>query len=149
MEAGHRCAIPTCRNVPVELAHIDPWAKVKEHRFENMITLCPTCHTRYDAGQMDRLSMLGYKANLSVIGSRYSQLEQRVLEYFAANPTATFIQLSHSDAFHISYLIKDGILGEAPSGGIYMNGVPSGPARYPLTEDGAVFVQEWAASRPI
>ena len=48
IEAGHRCAIHTCRQVPVEIAHIDPWSRCREHRFENLIALCPTCHTRID-----------------------------------------------------------------------------------------------------
>jgi len=41
LEAGHRCAIPTCRQTPVEIVHIDPWAKVREHKFENLIALWP------------------------------------------------------------------------------------------------------------
>ncbi|WP_165959796.1 HNH endonuclease signature motif containing protein [Nonomuraea longispora] len=64
IEAGHRCAIPTCRATPVEIAHIDPWAKVLEHRPENLIALCPTCHTRYDRHEIDRQSMLAYKRQL-------------------------------------------------------------------------------------
>ncbi|WP_132301905.1 HNH endonuclease signature motif containing protein [Kribbella sp. VKM Ac-2568] len=41
VEAGHRCAIPTCRATPTEICHIEPWAKAKAHRFENLIALCP------------------------------------------------------------------------------------------------------------
>ncbi|HKQ08164.1 MAG TPA: HNH endonuclease signature motif containing protein [Blastocatellia bacterium] len=67
VEAGHRCAIPTCRQIPVEIAHIVPWARVKAHTFDNLIALCPTCHTRYDNGEIDRRAMLQYKANLSVL----------------------------------------------------------------------------------
>jgi HNH endonuclease len=48
MEAGYMCAIPACQRRPVEIAHIDPWSRVKEHKFENLIALCPTCHTLYD-----------------------------------------------------------------------------------------------------
>lgn len=59
MEVGHRCAIPTCRTVPVELALTVPYADVKKHTFENLIALCPTCHTRCDRGDIDRLSMHG------------------------------------------------------------------------------------------
>jgi 5-methylcytosine-specific restriction endonuclease McrA len=44
--------------VPVEIAHIVPWEKVKEHTFDNLIVLCPTCHTRFDKGEIDRKSML-------------------------------------------------------------------------------------------
>jgi hypothetical protein len=66
VEAGHRCAIPTCRSSPVEIAHIEPWAAVREHAFENLIALCPTCHTRYDRGDIDRPSMRLYKRQLQV-----------------------------------------------------------------------------------
>src|SRR5882724_3643380 len=81
MEAGHRCAIPTCRSTPMEIAHIVPWATVKQHRFENLIALCPTCHARYDSGQIDQKSMKGYKANLGLAASRYSDTERRILVY--------------------------------------------------------------------
>ncbi|AWN30616.1 hypothetical protein DKG71_34970 [Streptomyces sp. NEAU-S7GS2] len=65
VEAGHRCAIPVCRVPVIEIAHIRPWAQVRRHEFENLIALCPTCHTLFDRGHIDRVSMLKYKANLS------------------------------------------------------------------------------------
>jgi Deacetylase PdaC/HNH endonuclease/Protein of unknown function (DUF3298) len=64
VEAGHRCAIHTCRYPDVDVHHIEPWAKVREHRFENMIALCSNCHRRADAGEIDRKSLLIYKARL-------------------------------------------------------------------------------------
>src|SRR5437588_11597928 len=79
IESGHRCAIPTCRQVPVELAHIIPWEKCKAHKFDNLIALCPTCHTRYDKREIDRKSMQTYKLNLLLVNSRYGDLEQRVI----------------------------------------------------------------------
>jgi hypothetical protein len=51
---------------------------VKRHDFENLIALCPTCHTRYDKREIDRKSMLLYKAQLA-IGLNYdNELRQRV-----------------------------------------------------------------------
>ena len=41
VEADHRCAIPTCRQTPVEIHHIVPLARVHEHTFDNLIALCP------------------------------------------------------------------------------------------------------------
>ena len=38
-EAGHRCAIPTCRATTTEIAHITPWAKTRDNSFENLIAL--------------------------------------------------------------------------------------------------------------
>ncbi|MCX2181062.1 HNH endonuclease [Streptomyces sp. SKN60] len=61
VEAGHRCAIPTCRATPLEIAHIVPWARVRRHEFHNMIVLCPNCHTRFDRGDIDRQAMFRYK----------------------------------------------------------------------------------------
>ncbi|MFF0556505.1 HNH endonuclease [Streptomyces sp. NPDC004266] len=67
IEAGHRCAIPTCKSTPVEIAHIIPWAKVQKHEFKNLIALCPTCHTRFDDphSPIDRKAMRQYKADLN------------------------------------------------------------------------------------
>jgi hypothetical protein len=83
VECGHRCAIPTCRQHPIEIAHIVPWATVRKHGFNNLVALCPTCHARYDKGEIDRKSMFQYKQALSVLNSRYGDLERRVLEQLA------------------------------------------------------------------
>ncbi len=34
----------------IEYHHIIPFAQVQEHRFENLVALCPTCHQRADEG---------------------------------------------------------------------------------------------------
>ena len=86
VEAGHRCAIPSCRQTPVELAHIISWAKCRKHEFENLIALCPTCHTRFDRGDIDKKSIEMYKQSLSVLNSRYGDYEQRILQYFIDTP---------------------------------------------------------------
>ncbi|WP_425484925.1 HNH endonuclease [Amycolatopsis anabasis] len=41
VEAGHWCAIPTCRQYPVDVDHIVDWVKVRRHEFDNLIALCP------------------------------------------------------------------------------------------------------------
>ncbi|WP_426505410.1 HNH endonuclease signature motif containing protein [Dactylosporangium sp. McL0621] len=83
METGLRCAIPFCRQHPIEIAHIVPWAEVREHRYENLIALCANCHTRFDRGEIDRKMMKQYKANLGIVNARYGEYERRLLEFFA------------------------------------------------------------------
>lgn len=80
-EAGHRCAIPTCRHPTTEIAHIIQYKEVKKHEYENLIALCPNCHTRYDKGEIDRKSMLLYKKKLVFLSERYSKYELNVLDY--------------------------------------------------------------------
>jgi hypothetical protein len=65
VEAGHRCAIPTCKNPDVDLHHIVPWETCQKHEFANLIALCPNCHRRAHLLEIDKLSLLKYKNNLT------------------------------------------------------------------------------------
>jgi hypothetical protein len=82
MEAGYRCAIPTCRQHPTEIAHIVPWAQKQAHEFSSLILLCVNCHRRYDRDEIDRTAMRAFKANLGLLNARYGEVERRLLEYF-------------------------------------------------------------------
>jgi hypothetical protein len=137
VEAGHRCAIPTCRAAaPLELEHIDDWATVQRHDFENMIVLCANCHGRKGdrSGQIDRLALRQYKANLAVINSRYGDLERRVLEEFAEQrtrlrpvfdgqpdvaedwPRGLSVAVPGTMRLLMKYLVRDGYVELVPGG---------------------------------
>ena len=80
VEAGHRCAIPTCRYIDVDVHHIIPWETCQKHEYENLIALCPNCHRRaHKLNEIDRKSLYLYKANLRFTHDRFSQLEVDVL----------------------------------------------------------------------
>jgi hypothetical protein len=149
MEAGHRCAIPTCRQTPVEIAHIVPWEQVQEHTFDNLIALCPTCHTRYDKGEIDRKAMRQYKANLSVLNGRYGDLEQRVLRIFAEQANANQIWLPGGFDILLMNLFKDGFLIDTgQNSGIILAGVPSAKL-YQLTAKGREFISRWLSAEEL
>ena len=149
VEAGHRCAIPTCKQTPVELAHIIPWSQVKEHTFDNIIALCPTCHTRYDKGDIDRKSIKKYKSNLSIINSRYGDFERRILEVFAEDTNANQIWLPGGLDIMLMYLLKDGLLIDTgQDSGVRMSGMPS-QKLFQLTAKGRQFVNEWLSGAEI
>lgn len=149
VEAGHRCAIPTCRSVPVEIAHIVPWATVKEHTFDNLVALCPTCHTRYDKGEIDRQSMLRYKANLGLLTSRYGELERRVLEVLGRESPGQVIVLPGNLVIMVMYLLQDGLAEEVSMGGsVQIQGVEANRA-YRLTPKGREFVDRWRGAEDL
>lgn len=85
VEAGHRCAIPTYRYPTTEIAHIEPWIKVKEHKYENLIALCPNDHVRADKGEIDRKSLKIYKAKIKFLTDKYSIFELNALDYLRRN----------------------------------------------------------------
>lgn len=117
LEAGHRCAIPTCRAHPVEIAHIVPWSRAKEHAYENLIALCPTCHSRYDRGEIDRTSMLQYKERLRQLWDveRKEQSSERAMQIDAfCNLAATMrmwldsiAALANAEVFEEAYEFID------------------------------------------
>ncbi len=109
-EAGHRCAIPACKQTPVELHHIEPFSKVQEHTLENLIALCPNCHARADKGEIDKQSLLICKSNLSVLNGRYNETERRVLKKFASEPDLEKITFPTGFDILLHYLIADGII---------------------------------------
>src|SRR4051812_31545190 len=91
VEAGHRCAVPACRQFPVVVEHIVDYAGNRKHEFSNLIVLCPTCHARKGdgAGQIDRKSLKIYKLNLGLLTSRYTSLELQLLRSFQADVDTT------------------------------------------------------------
>jgi hypothetical protein len=149
VEAGHRCAIPTCRQVPVEIAHIVQWSKCQEHKFENMICLCPTCHARYDRGDIDRKSILIYKHNLAILNGRYGDFEQRILMMFAEQPGTDAVKLPGGFDILILYLLRDGLLIDTgKTSGVYIRDLPTEKV-FSITEKGRIFISQWLSAREI
>lgn len=91
VEAGHRCAI--CHSIPVEIHHIVEYEKVKKHTFDNLIALCPNCHSRCHNGGIDNKSIKQYKENLTILNSRYSDTEKRILKLFSEQQYSNSVKL--------------------------------------------------------
>jgi len=61
VEAGHKCSIHNCEHTATEFHHIVPWSQCKSHQANNIIALCPNCHTRADKGEIDKTALHMYK----------------------------------------------------------------------------------------
>jgi len=150
VEAGHRCAIPTCRQPTVEIAHIEPWEKVKKHTFDNLIALCPNCHRRVHKGEIDRKALKQYKANLSILNGRYCDIERRVLYYFAEHRNESQIKLPGGLDIFLMYLLKDGYLRKIQAQENVVVWVGNfGPEWYELTPKGRKFIQKWLSGKKL
>jgi formylglycine-generating enzyme required for sulfatase activity len=60
IESGHRCAVCGA-HCPLERAHIIPWHKSKEHKAEDLICLCASCHERADLEEWGENTLREYK----------------------------------------------------------------------------------------
>lgn len=75
MEAGHRCAIQTCKHPELDIHHIVPFKTVQEHSYDNLIALCPNCHRLAENGKIDRKSLRLYKQQLQASFRHSDDLE--------------------------------------------------------------------------
>ncbi len=116
VEAGHRCAIPTCREqANVEIHHIEPYSKVKKHELANLIALCPNCHAQAGRNRIDKKAMLMYKDNLRYINEKFSPLEVDILLNLSRTPKG-LIGIPPYMGVLVKRLIEDGLiqLAETP-----------------------------------
>lgn len=58
--SGHRCAVCGV-GCPLERAHIIPWHKSKNHKVEDLICLCASCHERADLEGWGEKTLREYK----------------------------------------------------------------------------------------
>jgi len=94
LEAGHRCSIPTCRNLDVDIHHIVPWEQCRKHEYKNLIALCPICHRRAERGEIDRKSLRAYKSNLRFTHDKFSNFEVDIL-FRLYNQPDVWLELPH------------------------------------------------------
>lgn len=76
LECGHRCAV--CGEAfPLEKAHIVPWHRSKEHKLEDLICLCPNCHSRADSEKWGEKTLREYKIKPWILRRRDEQTAQQ------------------------------------------------------------------------
>jgi hypothetical protein len=154
IEAGHMCAIPVCRYPATQFAHIEPYSKVKEHKVENIIALCPNHHDQYDNKKsIDRKSLLIYKQKLQLLNSRYTKYEMRVLANLAQQPVLTV-----DSELMVQALLLDGLIKNIKSGLISHPQITDSKGNViykttsvqrfvaALTDKGKEFVKNWESS---
>ncbi|MHB1546833.1 MAG: HNH endonuclease [bacterium] len=107
VEAGHRCAIPTCKATTTEIHHIVPSASGGNNLFANLIALCPNCHTRFHKKEIDGKAMRMYKENLGILNNRYGEFERRIFEILAKSGER-FIVVGAGGDILLHNAIKDG-----------------------------------------
>ncbi len=144
VEAGHRCAIPTCRYIEADIHHIVPWAQCHAHDYHNLIALCPNCHRRADRGEIDRKSLLLYKANLRFTHDRFSQLEVDVLFDLYGEPPGSKGQWPPFMHIMLRRIIEAGLvrITANPIGAAHFMGMQVSPDFIELTPKGRTFMAD-------
>ena len=144
VEAGHRCAIPTCRHPTTETAHILPESESDDESFANLIALCEKCQKK----GIDRQSIRGYKRNLAILNSRYSEFERRVFDQIAETDRRSFVV---EPGFEILLLhaVNDGLLKRVELATVgAQRGEPT-QYTYEVTDEGLDFINRYVCGEDI
>jgi len=142
VEAGHRCAITTCRSIVVDVHHIIPWEKCKKHEYNNLIALCPNCHRRADKGEIDRKSLRMYKNNLRFLYDKFTTFEIDVLFELNKIPKEQAMQFPSYLILLIKRVLEVGYVQwiKTPAG-VMIGGMKSNPDYLKITSEGREFVK--------
>ena len=144
VEAGHRCAIPTCRHPTTEIAHIVPESQSHDDSFENLIALCPKCQKK----EIDAQTMRMYKRNREILNSRYSDFERRVFDQIAETDRRSFIVEAGFEIV-LLHAVKDGLLNRVePQPVAIQRGEPT-HHEYEVTDAGLNFVSRYTQGEDI
>lgn len=115
IDSGWRCSVPLCgTTTALEIDHIEEWAVVREHKYENLIVLCPTHHAMKKSGSNPRdvnaIALRIIKQNQLEVAGRYGDIERRVIEFFIHKPEARLVFLPGDFDVLLMQLLGDGLL---------------------------------------
>lgn len=148
VEAGHRCAIPTCRSVVgVDIHHIIPWSKCKKHEHKNLIALCPNCHRMAENAQIDRKSLRMYKNNLRFLYDKFTIFEIDVLFELCKQPESK-MQFPPYLILLVKRIIESGYVQwiKTPAG-VLIGGMKSNPDFLQITREGKEFIDSLSSDK--
>ena len=74
IEAGYRCANPTCRTIlAIDLHHIIEVEKGGPNELSNLLALCPTCHALYTRGTISQEAINVWKTILVALNHAFDK----------------------------------------------------------------------------
>lgn len=74
IEAGYRCAVPTCRALLIlDLHHLIPVRDGGANESSNLLALCPTCHALHERGKIDAEAVRAWKAMLVTLSAAFDR----------------------------------------------------------------------------
>lgn len=144
VEAGHRCAIQTCRSlIEVDVHHIIPLKEGGKDEYENLIALCPNCHRMADRNKIDKESLRMYKNNLRFLYDKFTLFEIDILFELEKAPKDAMIQWPSYLILLVKRIIESGYVEwiKTPVG-VTVGGMKSNPDYLKITPNGKEFVSQ-------
>jgi HNH endonuclease len=161
LEAGYKCANPTCRHIlTLELHHI-VWVKDGgENEVDNLLALCPNCHSLHTHGHIPVQAIVTWKSLLIALNSSnrgtadlllvLAADEERVCGAEDPSKVAPAFRFTGDGLPALSGLLTSGIVEitrRFSGAGLFGASMPSFEVR--LTDKGRSLVQAWQLGKAL
>ena len=152
IEAGYRCAVPTCRTIlAIDLHHIVEVAEGGGNERSNLLALCPTCHALFHRGEISREAIRVWKGVLVSLNEGFDRDTKDKLLFLSLKDRPHLY--SADGVLHFTNLIAAGLAkcgGERPELHASGYGADISKSRWPveLTERGKLLVAAWQKGDP-
>ena len=146
-EAGYKCANPTCRQVlTLEIHHLDQVSEGGSNTPDNLLALCPNCHSLHHAGHIPIASLRAWKFMLLALNEAF---DRRTIDLLLALRTLHNHYVTGDGVLQCAALVASGYVIVRPGQHDLQEGAPrwdtGGPPLYTLSlsERGERFVEGW------
>jgi len=142
MEAGYKCANPNCRvMLTIEIHHMWRVADGGTNTLDNLIALCPNCHTAHHHGIIPEEAIRVYKSVLVALTGAYDL--PTIDDLLFLEKTERPLNYSADGVLHFRRLIASGLAKTKLSVGEASGGWEVTSHRIDLTERGKNILNAW------
>ena len=141
-EAGYKCGNPVCRTiVTLDIHHLDPVAEAGNNEPENLLVLCPNCHTLHHRGVIPVESLRAWKMMLLSINEAF---DRRSVDLLLALDVTGRLVVSGEGVLECAALVAAGLV---QPGSLHhnMDGRSFTTYSVSLSEKGSAMVRAWKA----
>jgi hypothetical protein len=141
--SGYKCGNPVCRMpLTLEIHHLDPVSNGGEDTPENLLALCPNCHTLHHNGSIPIESLRAWKLLLLSLNEAF---DKKSVDILLTVHLLGELSITGDGLLECAALLTSGLIRFA----IQISGTQSGYGsdifKMVLSEKGKKFVEGWKA----
>ena len=143
-EAGYHCANPACRMIlTLDIHHMEYVSEGGGDTPENLLPLCPNCHSLHHKGEIPRESIRAWKMLLLALNEAYDRRAVDLL--LMLDKMQNEVIVSGDGLLQYAPLIASELVTQDMMAGEFPNGVVTASYHVQLTAKGKAFVAAWKA----
>ena len=139
-ESGYRCANPVCRTIlTLDIHHLEYVSEVVDNSAENLLPLCPNCHTLHHSGHIPRESLRAWKMLLITLNEGF---DRRSIDLLLSLSSVGLVVLSGDGLLVCAPLIAAGLIKVVNQPFVH-EGVLDVRYKVELSDKGRSLIEAW------